>query len=152
MTPAIRQATLADLDLLLPLFVGYLDFYERHADHARLRAFLHDRLQAADVHVLLAEINGQTAGFALMYPGWSSLAQAPILLLSDLFVAPPLRQHGAGRALLEACEAFGKATGAVRLQLETQRTNTIAQAMYTELGWECDDEFVVYQLPLESVT
>jgi ribosomal protein S18 acetylase RimI-like enzyme len=145
----VRPASPADLDALAPLFDAYLEFYQRPADPARTRAFLADRLGAADATVLLAKLDGQIVGFALMYPGWSSLAQAPILLLSDLFVDPAARQQGAGRALLEACEARGREVGASRLQLETQRTNTVAQALYTELGWDSDDEFVVYQLPLE---
>jgi GNAT superfamily N-acetyltransferase len=148
MSLTIRPATPDDADALTDLFDDYLAFYGRTPAAGGSRPFLAARLQAGDARVLLAEDGGRAIGFALMYPSWSSLAQAPIFLLSDLFVDPRARQQGAGRALLEACEASGREAGMQRLQLETQRTNTVAQALYTELGWESDDEFVVYQLPL----
>ncbi len=148
MSPVIRTATVDDLDVLVPLFDAYRAFYERAPDPAGARAYLQARIAAADATVLIAGIDGRTVGFALMYPSWSSLAMAPVVHLSDLFVAPGSRARGAGRALIEACEAFGLRHGAVRLQLETHRTNTVAQALYTELGWELDEEFIGYTLPL----
>jgi len=150
MQPTIRPATSDDIATLAPLFEAYRAFYEREPDADRARAYLQDRIAAADASALLAEVDGRVVGFALMYPGWSSLAMAPVLQLSDLYVEPGARARGAGRALLQACEAFGIARGAIRLQLETQRTNTVAQALYTELGWELDEEFISFTMPLES--
>lgn len=149
MSPSIRTATLADLDQLAPLFDGYRAFYERRPDPARAREYLQQRIEAAEATVLLAEHEGSVVGFALLYPSWSSLNMAPILHLSDLYVEPSARARGAGRLLMEACEALGRERGVQRLQLETQRTNTVAQALYTELGWELDDEFITYTLPLD---
>ena len=146
----IRPATTDDIDTLAPLFEGYRAFYEREADPGRARDYLQARLQAADATALLAEVDRRVVGFALLYPGWSSLNMAPVLQLSDLYVEPGARARGAGRALLQACETFGIARGAVRLQLETQRTNTVAQALYTELGWELDEEFISFTMPLEN--
>jgi ribosomal protein S18 acetylase RimI-like enzyme len=147
----IRSATTSDIDTLAPLFDAYRAFYEQTPDSAGARAYLEQRIGAADATVLLAEFDDAVVGFALMYPGWSSLRMAPILQLSDLFVDPAARAQGAGRMLMEACEAFGVARGAVRLQLETQRTNTVAQALYTELGWDIEEEFITYTLPLAQV-
>jgi ribosomal protein S18 acetylase RimI-like enzyme len=147
----IRTATTSDIDILAPLFDAYRAFYEQTPDSGGARAYLEQRIGAADATVLLAELDDDVVGFALMYPGWSSLRMAPILQLSDLFVDPAARAQGAGRMLMEACEAFGVERGAARLQLETQRTNTVAQALYTELGWEIDEEFITYTLPLMQV-
>jgi ribosomal protein S18 acetylase RimI-like enzyme len=144
----IRTASTADIDALAPLFEAYRVFYEQTPDSAGARDYLQQRISAADATVLLAENEGSVVGFALLYPGWSSLRMAPVLQLSDLFVEPSARAQGAGRMLMEACEALGIERGAVRLQLETQRTNTVAQALYTELGWEIDEEFITYTLPL----
>jgi ribosomal protein S18 acetylase RimI-like enzyme len=149
MTPTIRTASTADLDQLAPLFEGYRAFYERTPDGARARDYLQRRLEAADATVLLAEGEGVVVGFALLYPGWSSLNMAPILQLSDLYVDPTARARGAGRLLLDACEALGRERGVQRLQLETQRTNTVVQALYTELGWELEEDFITYTLPLD---
>lgn len=144
----IREAGLEDLDVLVPLFEGYRAFYGQKADPERSRAFLHARLQQHQAHILLAELESETHGFALLYPLFSSLRCGPLWQLNDLFVAHGVRQHGLGKALLQACESFARSRGALGLQLETQRTNTVAQALYTELGWEADDEFCTYHLPL----
>ena len=42
-TPAIRQATLADIDALAPLFDAYRRFYEQPGDIALASDFLQDR-------------------------------------------------------------------------------------------------------------
>jgi ribosomal protein S18 acetylase RimI-like enzyme len=144
----IRTATTADIDALAPLFEAYRAFYEQTPDAAGAADYLQQRIDAADATVLLAENEGTVVGFALLYPAWSSLRMAPVLQLSDLFVEPSARAQGAGRMLMEACEALGIERGAARLQLETQRTNTVAQALYTELGWEIEEEFITYTLPL----
>jgi GNAT superfamily N-acetyltransferase len=148
MSITLRHASIADLDALVPLFCGYRAFYGRDSEPARARDWLAARLAGGESTVLLACAEDRAIGFAQLFPSWSSLAMAPLWLLSDLYVDPAHRALGAGRALLEACEALGCESGACRLQLETQRTNTVAQALYTELGWESDDEFVVFTLPL----
>jgi ribosomal protein S18 acetylase RimI-like enzyme len=148
MSITLRTATTADIDSLAPLFDAYRTFYEQTPDSAGARAYLQARIEAADATVLLAEHAGAVVGFALIYPGWSSLRMAPVLQLSDLFVDPSARARGAGRMLMEACEAVGIERGVARLQLETQRTNTVAQALYTELGWEIEEDFITYTLPL----
>lgn len=149
MSLTIRTATLADADALAPLFDGYRRFYGQPSNLVRAHDFVAERLSRKEAHVLLAEFDGDLVGFALLYPGFSSVHTARVWTLNDLFVSPDARQRGAGRALLEACEAFGREEGALRLQLETQRTNTVAQALYTELGWEPDDDNQWYHLPLE---
>lgn len=144
----IRAATVEDLEALLPLFEGYRAFYAQPADPDRSRAFLHARLSQRQAHVLLAFWESRAHGFALLYPLYSSLRCGAVWQLNDLFVTQETRQRGLGRALLQTCESFARSRGALGLQLETQRTNTVAQALYTELGWEADDEFCTYHLPL----
>jgi len=146
----VRQATLADCEALAALFDGYRQFYGQPSNLLRARDFLSERLERDEATVFIAEADGTAVGFALLYPMFSSVQTARIYILNDLFVAPNARQHGAGRALLAACEAFGRDAGAYALQLETQRTNTVAQALYTEQGWEVDDEFCTYHLNLRE--
>ena len=67
-----------------------------------------------------------------------------LFVLNDLYVDRAFRQRGIGRQLLDAAVAFARSAGALGLQLETQRTNTVAQALYLEQGWEPDDEFCTY--------
>lgn len=65
---AIRRATTADLEDLVPLFDAYRVFYGQPADSQRARRFLADRLQSGDSVLLLAESKGAAAGFTQIYP------------------------------------------------------------------------------------
>ena len=148
-TPAIRQATLADIDALAPLFDAYRRFYEQPGDIALASDFLHERLERNESTILVAEDPGQLLGFCQLYPTWCSVAAARIFVLYDLFVDPDVRRGGVGRALMQAAQAFGRAAGAVRLDLTTARANTRAQALYESEGWRRDDVYLTYNLSLE---
>ena len=146
----IRRPGAADIEPLVRLFDGYRQFYGQPADQQRARRFIEARLATGDSELFLA-VDGESAlGFAQMFPSFSSVRTGRLWILNDLYVAPEGRQRGIGRALLAACVAHGEATGALGLQLETQRTNTVAQALYTEQGWELDEEFCSYHYPLDT--
>lgn len=142
----IQRATHHELDELVPLFAGYLAFYDRDFDDGRVRDFLRARLRSNESVVFLARRGEQTLGFTQLYPWWSSLSQARVWILNDLFVRPDARGAGVARALLLAAQAMAAETGAVELMLQTARTNTSAQRLYESLGWKRDDEFLVYTL------
>ena len=78
------------------------------------------------------------------------MAAARIFVLYDLFVDDGVRRAGVGRQLMLAAQAFGREAGAVRLDLGTARTNARAQALYESLGWQRDDVYLVYSLPLAN--
>jgi ribosomal protein S18 acetylase RimI-like enzyme len=147
MSTTVREATLADLDRIAPLFDAYRSFYGQAPDLERARRWLQQRLSAREAFVLLAESDGVPAGFVLLYPAWSSVSTGAILLLNDLFVAPAARRLGVGSQLLQAAAAFGRARGALRLALETARDNHAAQALYRRAGWAADAT-QWFQLPL----
>jgi ribosomal protein S18 acetylase RimI-like enzyme len=51
---------------------------------------------------------------------------------------------------MEAAEAYARAHGAARLQLQTARTNLIGQSLYESCGWKRDDLFYVYEKSLRD--
>jgi ribosomal protein S18 acetylase RimI-like enzyme len=144
----VRQATVADLDLLVPLFDRYRQFYRLAGDPSGARTFLGDRLRLNQSAIFLAFADSTAVGFTQLYPSFSSGSMAPILILNDLFVAPGARRSGAGSALLRAAAEHGRRAGAVRLVLSTEVTNTTAQALYERHGWKRDTVFYVYELKL----
>jgi len=149
MPVSIRQATVADVERVAPLFDAYRQFYLQPADLPRAHRFLSERLSQRQSTVLVAETGtGEVVGFIQLYPCFSSIRAAPVLLLSDLFVAPDARGGGVGRQLMVAAARAARATGAVGLELATARTNAPAQRLYESLGWKRDDEFYQYALSL----
>ncbi len=71
----------------------------------------------------LPDEQNQALGFVQLYPGFSSLQAAPLLILNDIYVTQHARCVGIGRALLDATLSYAKAQGIDELILETQRNN-----------------------------
>ncbi len=143
-----RRASVADLDVLVPLFDGYRSFYRQPSDPDLARTFLEQRLTRGESIIFVAERDGEAIGFTQLYPSFSSARARRIYILNDLFVRPDARRHGAGRALLEQASAFARDEGAARLTLSTAVDNRTAQAAYEKAGWQRDEAFYVYNLSL----
>lgn len=140
----IRPATHDDLPALARLFDGYRQFYGATSDIVAATAFLSERLSKQDSALLVAESNGDAVAFTQLYPSFSSLSMGRIWILNDLFVSPSARRSGLGAALLETALEYARKTGALRLALSTQLTNTAAQRLYEAQGWVRDAEFCTY--------
>lgn len=136
---SVRRASLADVDALARLFDAYRRFYGQPADVVRARDWLHARMSRNESTVLIAEREAAAAGFAQLYPMFSSVRTVQIRVLNDLYVDPAHRRQGVGRALLSAAAAFARDDGAARLMLETGRDNAAARALYRAAGWSEDD-------------
>jgi ribosomal protein S18 acetylase RimI-like enzyme len=145
----VRQATIFDLELIVPLLDAYRQFYRRPSDPGLARRFLVERFQNHESIIFVA-VNeaGSAVGFTQLFPSFSVLAAARIFILNDLFVSPEARRNRVGSMLLEAAARFGREVGAVRLTLSTEVTNHTAQALYEREGWRRQTEFYFYDLAL----
>lgn len=142
----IARAGPKDLDDLVPLFDGYRQFYGQRSDPAAARAFLSDRIDRDESVIYLAHTGREPAGFAQLYPSFSSVSLKTLWILNDLFVRPDVRRGGVGRALLERARKHAIETGAKGLVLSTGVENKLAQTLYESCGWQRDDEFLQYRL------
>lgn len=148
---SVTAVGVADLDALVPLFAGYLQFYQVPRSATEIHAFLLERLQRGDAQLFISrDEQGMAQGFTQLYPVQSSLALAPAWLLSDLFVLPSARRQGVGEALMNAARAYAEARGACGLQLETAKTNLAGQALYERLGYVRDELYLTYWLSLAN--
>jgi GNAT superfamily N-acetyltransferase len=149
----VRQATVSDLELLVPLFDAYRQFYRRPGDPALARRFLLERFQHDESVIFLAvRQDGSGIGFTQLFPSFSSVSAARIFILNDLFVSPEVRRKKVGHLLLAAAANFGRQVGAIRLTLSTEVANTTAQALYEAEGWTRQEDFYVYDLALDRVS
>jgi GNAT superfamily N-acetyltransferase len=144
----IRQATVADLDEIVPLFDAYRQFYRQPSDPTRARQFLLERFEHNQSVIFLALEGAAAIGFTQLYPSFSSGAMKRIFILNDLYVAPESRRSGAGSALLNAAADYASRVGALRLVLQTEIGNITAQSVYERLGWTQEPAFCTYQLAL----
>jgi len=147
-----RIATLADLDVIAPLFDAYRQFYEQAPNLALARSFIRDRLQNNESVILLASNEQQQViGFCQLYPTFCSVEAKPIYSLYDLFVDPEARRSGASKVLLQAAEKLAAERGKARMDLTTARTNKPAQNAYEALGWVRDEVFFAYSKVIEPL-
>jgi ribosomal protein S18 acetylase RimI-like enzyme len=145
----IYQATIHDLDTLVPLFDGYRQFYKQPTDPARARSFLAERFAHHESVILLAcDEHGAGLGFIQLFPLFSSVRAVRTYLLNDLFVSIDARRQGVAQALMRAAADHARALGAASLSLTTALDNKPAQALYESLGWKRDQEFCEYALAL----
>src|SRR5436190_24045580 len=114
MSIEIRQATIEDLEQLVPLFDAYRQFYGQPSDSALARAFLLERFKHQESIIFLAhEHTAPGLGFTQLFPSFSSVGAKRIYILNDLFVVPAARGLGVAGQLLERAAQFGRAMGAM---------------------------------------
>ena len=150
MAYTVRQATIHDLEQLVPLFDSYRQFYGRTSDLRAAREFLLARFHNDESTVFIAYEGERAIGFTQLYPSFSSISLAPIFILNDLFVHEQARRKGVASALMFAAVQFAIASGADRLSLSTAITNDAAQALYHSAGWKRDDQFLVYDFDIKT--
>ncbi|MEO1216498.1 MAG: GNAT family N-acetyltransferase [Bacteroidota bacterium] len=144
----IIKAGIADLDLVVPLFDAYRQFYEQNADIEKVRAFLHTRIQREESVIFLALMEGrrEAMGFTQLYPSFSSVSMQRLWILNDLFVDPKYRKKGVATSLMNTARQLAEDTRSKGLMLETGKENRNAQALYEKLGYRKEEDYFVYNL------
>ena len=131
----IRPLEADDYDSWLPLWKGYLDFYEVSVPD-EVTAETWRRLIDPDgpVFGFGAIVGGRLVGIVhyLFHPVTWAIADR--CYLEDLFVSPEARGSGAGRALIEAVYRAADAAGADQVYWLTAQSNKTAQLLYDRIG------------------
>ncbi|MGO9338988.1 MAG: N-acetyltransferase family protein [Terracidiphilus sp.] len=143
MATTIRTATPADVAQILA-FIRALATYEREPDAvaATVADLMRDGFGPNPFYFcLIAEQDGQPAGFALYFFNYSTWVGRPGLYLEDLFVDPEFRGLGIGKALLQRVAAIAVEKGCKRLQWAVLDWNTPAIDFYRAMGAEFMDEW-----------
>jgi GNAT superfamily N-acetyltransferase len=127
----VRDALLRDETRWRQLWAAYLDFYgvgiaEDITDLTWRRIFD----PASSIFMRVAEIEGETAGFALCLTHEGTWTRTLDCYLEDLFVDASARGQGVGKALLDDLVALSKARGWSRLYWHTDEKNADARRLY----------------------
>jgi GNAT superfamily N-acetyltransferase len=86
------------------------------------------------VEAVLAEVGGEAAGFALFLTNYSTFLTQPGLYLEDLFVLPPFRRQGIGKALLSYLAKLSVERGYGRFEWSGLDWNASAINFYETMG------------------
>ena len=145
---SIRPARREDVPVGARLIRELAD-YERLADECFAdEAALEEHLFGSRpyVEVILAEVDGAPAGFALFFHSYSTFLTKPGLYLEDLYVVPERRGLGLGRRLLGELARLAVERGCGRLEWSVLKWHTPAIGFYERLGAVPMEEWQVYRL------
>lgn len=150
---AIRPATAQDVPLILELIRGLAEYEKLShlvtATGERLRATLFGPRPAADV--LLAQWDGECAGFALFFPTYSTFLAQPGIFLEDLYIKPHLRGKGMGAALLAEIAKRAVQNGCGRVEWSVLDWNAPSIGFYKKLGATPLDGWTTFRLTGEAL-
>ena len=118
--------------------------HEVVATEAALRETLFGQKPASEI--LIAEWNGQPAGFALFFHNYSTFLGKRGIYLEDLFVVPELRGKGIGRALLSQVAALAVERNCGRFEWAVLDWNEPAIRFYKGLGAREMSDWRIFRL------
>jgi GNAT superfamily N-acetyltransferase len=132
----LRPAVPSDASLILAL-VRELAEYEREPDAVRAteQDILRDGFGATPrFQCVIAEWKGKPAGFALFFYNYSTWEGRAGLYLEDLYVRPPFRKRGIGRALFQYLAKRAVDESLTRLVWQVLDWNQPAVEFYEAVG------------------
>lgn len=100
---------------------------------------------------LMAEVEGVAVGFALYFHTFSTFEGKPSLYLEDLFVRPPFRGRGIGKALFLNLAKRAVDRGCGRFEWAVLDWNEPSIGFYKALGARPMDDWTVYRLDGEAL-
>jgi GNAT superfamily N-acetyltransferase len=146
MSICVRRLEPRDKSVWLTLFKGYIEFYKASLSDDVIETTWQRLMSGEDGHHLaLVAVDDADVpvGLAHVLFHRSTWSTTWYCYLEDLFVDPAWRQHGAGRALIEATYREADARRATRTYWVTQEFNATARALYDQLATK--SPFVQYR-------
>jgi ribosomal protein S18 acetylase RimI-like enzyme len=133
----IREATEADAQVVAELNDAF-NGIRRSVEQIR------QQMRAAESAetILLVEELGSTVGFLCFQALGSVCYDTPWVEITELYVVPIHRGHGAGRALIEEAMRRAGEAGASEVLLRTNTNNAVAQNVFARIGLETAPQIV----------
>ena len=135
-------------------FIRELATYEREPEAvvATEADLLRDGFGAVPRYTaLIAEWDGEPAGFALYFTSYSTWRGHHGIRLEDLYVTPELRGKGIGKALLVRLAQIAVAQGCSRFEWDVLAWNTPAIAVYERIGAHILEEWRIMRVAGEDL-
>ncbi|MFZ3205830.1 MAG: GNAT family N-acetyltransferase [Pseudomonas sp.] len=144
----IRSAQPDDVGLIIG-FIRELADYEKLsdqvvADPAQMSEHLFGARPFAEV--IIGEVDGTAAGFALFFHNYSTFLGKPGIYLEDLYVRSSARGTGLGTALLGKLASLAMERGCGRLEWSVLDWNEPAIDFYKRLGAQPLEDWTQYRL------
>lgn len=144
----IRPLKIDDFEQWLPLWAGYLQFYETDLS-TEITELVFERLCDENEKQMggFLAIDGENAiglvHFIIHRNTWSD---KDVCYLEDLFVSPEIRGGGVGRALINSVGEFARDNNLRHVYWQTNKLNDRAQILYEKMAGP--SEFIVYKMKI----
>ena len=144
---SVRKLQPSDRSVWEELFRGYIAFYERVEPDEMYERAWEEFLADERLHALGATLDGRLVGIVhFLTHGSTSMPDADVCYLQDLFTASDVRGKGVGRALITAVADWAEAHGCARVYWHTHESNGTARRLYDKVAE--NRGFVRYQIDL----
>jgi GNAT superfamily N-acetyltransferase len=139
-----REATGADLEVLLGFMQAYYAFDHLPFDAGAARASLGQLLQDPSLGRVWLICDGEApVGYVVLTLGFSLEYHGRDAIVDELFVQERHRGRGIGRQALAFLEEVCRSLGVRSLHLVVERANTGAQAVYRKAGFVDQDRYLM---------
>lgn len=151
---SLRSATPSDIPRILAFIQGLAEYEKLSHVCIATEESLHETLFGPRpfAEVIMADCDGQPAGFALFFHNYSTFRARPGIYLEDLYVLPPLRGKGIGKALLKELARLAIERGCARLEWSVLDWNSPAIEFYKSLGAQPQDEWTIFRVADEALS
>jgi GNAT superfamily N-acetyltransferase len=150
---SLRAAVEADVPTILALIRELADYeklaHQVTATEEDLRISLFG--VHADAEVVIAESDGEVAGYALFFHNYSTFHCKRGLYLEDLFVRTMFRGRGIGKLLLSHLAKVAVQRGCARFEWAVLDWNEPAIRFYQSLGAEPMSDWTVFRVTGEAL-
>lgn len=150
----IRNATPDDILLVMEL-IRALAEYEKLSDRVTATPELIEQALFGPrplAECLVAEFDGNAAGFALFFHNFSTFIGKPGIYLEDLFVKPEFRGRGLGKALLARLAQIALERDCGRMEWAVLDWNEPSINFYRALGAVSLDDWEIFRLTGDALS
>lgn len=144
----IREAVRADAPLILGFIKELADYEKLSHEVVATVADIEQTVfaEGARAHCLIAEYEGQPAGFALYFFNYSTFLGKYGIYLEDLYVKPEFRGKKIGYGLLQKLAKIAVEKNCARVDWSVLDWNQPTIDFYKSIGAKPMDEWTVFRL------
>ena len=148
----VKPVTDQDLPAIIELMREFAE-YERLASYLEVtQAKLREAIfgESSFVEGLIASANGESVGYAIYYPSFSTFRGQLGFFLEDLYVSEKYRGTGVGELMFRKIAGLARSRGFDRIDFQVLEWNKSAIGFYEKLGAVCADDERHFKLTDEA--
>jgi GNAT superfamily N-acetyltransferase len=143
----IREARVEDVPVIMRFIRDIAEFEKLSGEVVATEEILTESLfgERPAARVILADVDGEPAGFAVYFFNFSTFVGRPGIYLEDIFVSEEKRGMGVGEAMMRYLANLARTEQYGRVEWAVLDWNP-AKSFYEKLGAEPMNDWVLYRI------